>query len=64
MSISKTCLGKISSYFNTNFQIMEDVKCSLFHKTLPKSSLPMHWISVRFIKWAIYQTCILYIYFS
>ena len=48
MSISKTCLGKISSYFNTNFQIMEDVKCSLFHKTLPKSSLPMHWISVRF----------------
>ena len=22
--------------------------CSLFHKTLPKSSLHIHWISVRF----------------
>ena len=29
---------------------------SEFHKTLLKSSLQMHWISVRFMKWAIIKT--------
>ena len=31
---------------------------SLFHKTLPKSSLQMHWISVRF-----YETCDIWHYY-
>ena len=31
---------------------------SPFHKTLPKSILQMHWISVRFMKWAIVKRTI------
>ena len=49
---------------------LESFKYSLFHKTLPKSSLKMHWISVRFYEMGVniqhfkYLIQIMFYYFS
>ena len=41
-------MRKLTNKKFKNLTDVNDVDYSQFHKTLPKSSLQMHWISVRF----------------